>query len=89
VDYGLTLFIVGLTLIFTGIILVLVGFLAEASKGEGRVEGGGVVVIGPIPIVFGSNWKIALILVVATIILMLIIYLLFYYPVGVHRGAWV
>jgi uncharacterized protein (TIGR00304 family) len=53
VDYGLTLFIVGLTLIFTGIILVLVGFLVEASKSEGRVEGGGVVVIGPIPIVFG------------------------------------
>jgi len=34
-------------------------------------EGGGVVLIGPIPIVFGSNWKIAAVLIVLTIILVL------------------
>ena len=41
------------------------------------IKGGGVVLIGPIPIVFGSNWKIALLLmIVATIIIFLSFYLI-------------
>jgi len=38
-------------------------------------KGGGVVLIGPIPIVFGSNWKIAMLLMILTIILILIAFL--------------
>lgn len=36
------------------------------------IKGGGVVLIGPVPIVFGSNWKIALILMVTAIIIILL-----------------
>ena len=36
------------------------------------IKGGGVVLIGPIPIVFGSNWKIAVVLMVLAICIIII-----------------
>ncbi|RLF25962.1 MAG: hypothetical protein DRN01_05850, partial [Thermoplasmata archaeon] len=39
-------------------------------------EGGGVILIGPIPIVFGSNWKIAIALMFIAIIFILTMLLL-------------
>lgn len=41
------------------------------SREKKSVKGGGVVLIGPIPIVFGSNWKIAFILMLIAIILII------------------
>jgi len=38
------------------------------------VKGGGVVLIGPIPIIFGSNWKIAVFLIILAIILILVVF---------------
>jgi uncharacterized protein (TIGR00304 family) len=43
------------------------------------VEGGGIILIGPIPIVFGSNWKIAIFLIILAIILITITAILFYF----------
>ncbi|ADC65745.1 Protein of unknown function DUF131 [Ferroglobus placidus DSM 10642] len=42
-----------------------------------KVEAGGVVLIGPIPIVFGSS-RMAVLALILTIVLMLIVFLLFY-----------
>lgn len=36
------------------------------------VKGGGVVLIGPIPIVFGSNWKIALVMMLIAVIIIIL-----------------
>ena len=36
------------------------------------IKGGGVVLIGPIPIVFGSNWKIAVVLMILAICIIII-----------------
>ena len=36
------------------------------------VKGGGVVLIGPIPIIFGSNWKIAIVMIILAIILIIV-----------------
>ncbi|HEV2389594.1 MAG TPA: DUF131 domain-containing protein [Nitrososphaerales archaeon] len=76
---------VALILIGIGIILVgfLIVFLATAMSGEpseGRerrsgVRGGGVIMIGPIPIVFGSDarWtSIAMVLAIVLIVLVLV-----------------
>jgi len=43
----------GVLLVFAGIIVIIVAFFLMLSKqrGEGRVQGGGAVLIGPIPIV--------------------------------------
>ena len=49
----------------------------EEVKPERKVEAGGVVLIGPIPIVFGSS-RMAVLALVLTIILMLLVFLLFY-----------
>ncbi len=65
------LLMIGLMLIVTGIIMIIMGYLAEAAarrphypgeEAEGpKVSGGGVVIIGPIPIIFGSDRRMALI----------------------------
>lgn len=39
---------------------------------KSNTEGGGVVFIGPIPIVFGSNWKVAVVLIILAIVIMLV-----------------
>ena len=42
------------------------------------IKGGGVVLIGPIPVVFGSDAKTAMILMVLAIILIVVVAVLFY-----------
>ena len=79
----------GILLIFLAFVMLIFGIL-ESFKGEDfeieptempekKVEGGGVVLIGPFPIVFGTNSRIALILIVLAITLIflfLVIYLI-------------
>jgi uncharacterized protein (TIGR00304 family) len=74
--YGL-----GLLILFVGIIIVMIAILLSTlSRSKGEVKGGGAIIIGPIPIVFGTDKKslqtvlllsivLTVILVVATIIL--------------------
>ena len=51
------------------------------KKTKSKVRGGGVVLIGPIPIIFGSDRKFLIIAVILAIVLMLISFILFYLPV--------
>ena len=53
----------------------------KQKKTKSKVRGGGVVLIGPIPIIFGSDKKFLLIAVILAIVLMLISFILFYLPV--------
>lgn len=46
-------------------------------KKESSFKTSGVVLIGPVPIIFGSNWKVTVLLVVLAIVLMLVSYFLF------------
>lgn len=74
-------------LVFVGIGIILVGFLvvflamvmAGRSSGEGeertRVSGGGVIMIGPIPIIFGSDARWASVAMVLAIVLILVVLL--------------
>jgi uncharacterized protein (TIGR00304 family) len=64
------------------LILVGVGILAVAlvlsGPGDTEVKGGGVILIGPIPVVFGSDarWAvIAILLAIVLVVLSLILYL--------------
>ena len=45
------------------------------SRKAASVKGGGVIFIGPIPIVFGSSWKIVVVMIVLAIILIVSIVL--------------
>lgn len=47
-------------------------------RAEKSIKGGGVVLIGPIPIIFGSDTKMTLVLVVLAIVLIVVFAYLFY-----------
>ncbi|MCG2888412.1 MAG: DUF131 domain-containing protein [Sulfolobales archaeon] len=77
-----SLFDLGVTLTFLGLIVIIIALIYEIFKNlkdqpqerRGQTNVGGVILIGPFPIVFGNNKdaiKISLILLVATIILIL------------------
>lgn len=67
------IFLTGLAIVFFGIMLITLG-----SLGSGNVSAGGVIFIGPIPIVFGSGPNgglLALISLVASVAIVLWFYL--------------
>lgn len=64
---GEILVFAGMVLIFTGFLLVFLGTLMSASEAE--VEGGGVIMIGPIPIVFGTGRAPALLMILAVLLM--------------------
>ncbi len=76
------LIVAGILLIILGFFLITFGMIhsareseekgAEKETREKKVKGGGVILIGPIPIVFGTDKKYALILMVLAIVLMLL-----------------
>jgi len=80
----------GVILIIIAILLFMFGFASgietdqpdydykeQPPQKKTSVKGGGVVLIGPIPIVFGSNWKIALVLMIVAIIIIIISFFVF------------
>lgn len=75
---GQLLFMVGFILIFVGLVIIFVAgllLLVRVVREKGRVRGGGVVLIGPFPIAFGTDKesaKILLLLSIALIVLVLI-----------------
>ena len=73
----------GIILIIFGFFLITFGIMHSARESEERdseheaarekkIKGGGVILIGPIPIVFGTDKKYALILIILVIVLMLL-----------------
>ncbi len=74
--------LLGFISIFIATMLFMIGFASKFSSDDlnvrkkdihqtnkkTSVKGGGVILIGPIPIVFGTNWKIALMLLILTMI---------------------
>ncbi len=74
----------GIVLVILGIILLLVGILISALSGTSRgeesgekTEVGGVVIIGPIPIIFGSSGKAALMAAVLGTVIMILAIILY------------
>ena len=73
------LFTVGFIFILAGFVVVFVAALLlffRALRGKGGVRGGGVVMIGPFPIVFGTDKesvKMLLLLSIALIVIILIL----------------
>ena len=60
--------------VFSGVALVFLGLtlLVISQAGEANIEYGGVVIIGPIPIVFGTSVQlIALVILIAAAFLIL------------------
>lgn len=76
------LFVFGNILFFTGFLIVLIAvalMFFTTARGKGKVKCGGAVIIGPFPVVFGTDtdYLRILILSVVFIVLVLIITVIF------------
>lgn len=81
VNVLIPLILLGFMLIFIGIFLVFISSL----KSGGKVEGGGAVIIGPIPIVFGTSKKALQTVLILAIILTALAIILTLLPLLHHR----
>ena len=70
----LELILLGIVLIFLGMLILM---LSLWRAGEGRAEAGGVVIVGPVPIVFGTSQRVAATVMVLAIVLTALVLLLF------------
>lgn len=61
----------GLLLVIAGFAVVVVSML-HGNEGGTEVKGGGVLMIGPIPVIFGSDAKWASVTIVLAIVLILL-----------------
>jgi len=59
--------VIGVILVFIGFIIMLLSSISKTQGG--RCEAGGVVIIGPLPIVFGSSARVTVIVLILAIIL--------------------
>ncbi len=66
------LYLVGFTLIAIGILIVVINILYSSRRG-GRSEVGGIILIGPFPIIFGTGSRILRLLTILSFILFTII----------------
>jgi uncharacterized protein (TIGR00304 family) len=74
-----TLVLIGVLLIIVGFALIFLSTIIKESREESRVEAGGVLVIGPVPIVIGTSQRIAkavLILALALFIVAIVFFVL-------------
>ncbi len=80
------LFNIGMILIFTGFLITLLAIVLMFFmniRGKGKVRGGGAVIIGPFPIIFGTDKESVRTLLLLSIILIILILfvMVFYYLV--------
>lgn len=81
-----SLIMLGITVVIIGFILIFIGTALQSTSktGDGKTEvkTGGVILIGPIPIIFGSDKGMVVTAVILAIVLMIVAYLLFYRTPG-------
>ena len=66
--------LLGLLLIFLGVLILMLSFW---RTGEGKAEAGGVVIVGPVPIVFGTSQRAAAAVMALAIVLTALVLLLY------------
>lgn len=84
------LLVLSVVLVVVGVLLVFIGALVSAMKssrerGEKRIEGGGVLIIGPVPIVLASSERIAKVLLILAIALTLVVLITYLVLAGFVR----
>jgi uncharacterized protein (TIGR00304 family) len=72
----------GVALIAVGIIIIVVATILASTRGVGKVKSAGVIMIGPVPIIFGTDKKsvkTVLVLALALTIVVIIALVIFYW----------
>lgn len=79
------LYALGVVLIFVGVLIIVIAVILLSISGakKGKVTGGGAIIIGPVPVIFGTDKKslktvllLSLALTVLLVVAMVIYYLL-------------
>ncbi|MEM3700629.1 MAG: DUF131 domain-containing protein [Candidatus Bathyarchaeia archaeon] len=71
-----TIYSLGIALIFAGMLIVLLAFLLlfySSTKETGKIKGGGALIIGPFPIIFGTDKESVKTVLILSIILMVLL----------------
>jgi len=76
---------VGVSLIFVGFAIALTAVLwlafSGVKGGKGKVKGGGAIIIGPIPIIFGTDKEsVKIILLLSIVLVALLLILTVFWP---------
>lgn len=66
----------GFVLVMAGVFLIIAGMLSQAKASDASVKGGGIIMIGPLPIIFGTDAQSVKIVIALAILLILIAYVL-------------
>jgi len=77
-------FSIGLLLVLAGFAVGMLAFiiaLLRSARGTGKMRGGGVVMIGPVPVIFGTDKESTRVLVLLAIVLMVAFLVLMFIPV--------
>ena len=83
-----TLFSLAITLILVGVVIMVIATLLmffSNAKGKGKVRGGGAIIIGPVPIVFGTDkesLRKVLLLAIALTVLLIVLTVVFHFMSG-------
>jgi uncharacterized protein (TIGR00304 family) len=79
----------GIALIFVGFAIAFIAALllvfSSVRSGRGKVRGGGAVIIGPIPIVFGTDKDSVKIILVLSIVLVALLLILTVFGPGIFK----
>ena len=79
------LYALGIALVFVGVLIIIVAVILLSVSGakKGKVKGGGAIIIGPVPIIFGTDEKslktvllLSLVLTVMLVVVIILYYLL-------------
>ncbi len=74
----------GIALVIAGVIVIVVTLIRASTDGseKGKFRGAGVIMIGPIPIIFGTDKKSVkevLVLALGLVVVMLIVFVVYYW----------
>jgi len=77
------LYALGIALVFVGVLIIVVAVILLSISGakKGKVKGGGAVIIGPIPIIFGTDkesLKTVLLLSLALTVTLVVAIIMYY-----------
>jgi uncharacterized protein (TIGR00304 family) len=84
IDAG-ALYALGIALVFVGVLIIIVAVILLSVSGarKGKVKGGGAIIVGSVPIIFGTDEKslktvllLSLALTVLLVVAMVVYYLL-------------
>jgi uncharacterized membrane protein len=73
---NIKIFELGFILTLIGLGVIIASFLLAVIKGKAKVNGGCIVLIGPIPLIFIANKKASTTLILISLIILLVVVLL-------------